>query len=239
MSALHASSPHGSAGALLLPALKGFVTASCLIVAGSMTATSLQFLPGLIGIAQHSVERSASSRVESGRLTPNPEPSNPAPETKSIHLTVPDASNWPAQKLNASVAGHKIAARQFSLMSKSAFLSQVPFELLSIISSGYLAYYYRRHITLSPHIWKSWAAVAGLITIVFPYTGIMMVPYDHKIARIAGFEEKLESYEDAPPDHDAEKTNTVEFLTKWNSLNGVRAVIMTLAGSLGLYTLLV
>ena len=64
-----------------------------------------------------------------------------------------------------------------------------------------------------------------------------MVPIDHKIARIGGEEEKIEPFEDAPPDREAERRNTVEFLEKWNSLNRLRSVVMFAAGGIGLWGL--
>lgn len=76
------------------------------------------------------------------------------------------------------------------------------------------------------------------MTAVFPLTGGFMVPIDHKIARIAGAEEKIEPYEDAPPDYDMERGNTEEFLTRWNALNAVRAGVVLVAGGVGLYGLL-
>lgn len=64
-----------------------------------------------------------------------------------------------------------------------------------------------------------------------------MVPLDHKIARLGGEEEKLEPFEDMPPDRDAERINTVDFLGQWNSLNKLRSTIMFAAGGLGLWGL--
>ena len=82
-----------------------------------------------------------------------------------------------------------------------------------------------------------WTAVAALIASIFPLTGGFMVPLDHKIAQIGGEEEKPEPFEDAPLDRDAERRNTVEFLGRWNTLNGVRSVIMFAAGGIGLWGL--
>ena len=64
-----------------------------------------------------------------------------------------------------------------------------------------------------------------------------MVPIDHKLAQLSGEEEKVEPFEDAPPDRDAERRNTVEFLGKWNSLNRLRSIIMFAAGGIGLWGL--
>ena len=65
-----------------------------------------------------------------------------------------------------------------------------------------------------------------------------MVPIDHKLARLGGEEEKVEPYEDMPPDRDAERINTVKFLGDWNRLNVVRSVVMFAAGGLGLWGLM-
>lgn len=62
-----------------------------------------------------------------------------------------------------------------------------------------------------------------------------MVPIDHKLARLGGVEEKVEPFEDSPPDRDAERINTVKFLGDWNRLNVVRSAVMFAAGGLGLW----
>lgn len=62
-----------------------------------------------------------------------------------------------------------------------------------------------------------------------------MAPLVHKIKRLGGDEEKIEPYEDAPIDREAEKSNTVEFVTKWGYLNAARAMVMYAATGLGLY----
>jgi hypothetical protein len=120
-------------------------------------------------------------------------------------------------------------------MSKTAFVTQVPPELLSILASGYLAYTsYNSHSNAAGH---KWAAVAALIASIFPLTGGFMVPIDHKLARLGGEEEKVEPYEDMPPDRDAERINTVKFLGDWNRLNAVRSAVMFAAGGLGLWAM--
>ncbi len=120
-------------------------------------------------------------------------------------------------------------------MSKTAFASQVPAELVAIVASGYLAYHsYSSRLSNAGH---KWAAVAALVATIFPLTGGLMVPLDHKIARLGGDEEKLEPFEDMPPDRDAERRNTVEFLGTWNRLNQARSVVMFAAGAVGLWSL--
>ena len=203
-----------------IQALKAAVTGTTLFIAGGMASTSIQFIPGLITAAQKAPSRSDSRGLESGRLTPQPN------ESKQLESATPTT---------AALEGYKIPAKQFVTMSKTAFATQVPPELLSIVASGFLAYHsYKNAGSIAGH---RWAAVAVLIASVFPLTGGFMVPLDHKIARIGGEEEKLEPFEDAPIDRDAERINTVDFLKKWNSLNRLRSVIMFAAGGIGLWSM--
>lgn len=203
-------------------AIKAAVTGTTLLIAGGMASTSLQFIPGLITAAQRSPTRPQINRLESGRLTPQPN------ETKGL-FTGPNAPSGTASE------GYRMPAQQFLAMSKTAFAVQVPPELLSIVASGYLAYHsYRHSTTLAGH---KWTAVAVLIASVFPLTGALMLPLNRKLAQIAGEEEKPEPYEDAPLDRDAERKNTVLFLRKWNSLNTLRSAVMFVAGGLGLWGL--
>jgi hypothetical protein len=177
MAALHTTIPHQDSPTLL--ALKGIIVGSSLFIAGGMATTNLQFLPSLVLAAkQRDANRPNSARAESGRLTPGAMSAN---EDKQLNLT-PQAAlkgTLDTQALSAS-SGYKVAALQFSLMSKTAFVTQVPFELLSIVASGYLAYRYRS-IALPVSLWSKWAAVAGLLAAVFPLTGGFMVPVSWKI----------------------------------------------------------
>ena len=205
-------------------ALKAAVTGTTLFIAGGMASTSLQFIPALIYAAQKAPSRPGVSRAESGRLTPQPN------ETKQLGHpgSVTGTSDW---------EGYKGAAAQFSSMSKAAFVTQVPPELLSILASGYLAYTSYNSSLSSSAAGHKWAAVAALVAAIFPLTGGFMVPIDHKLARLGGEEEKVEPFEDAPPDRDAERINTVKFLGDWNRLNAVRSAVMFAAGGLGLWGL--
>ncbi|KXL43605.1 hypothetical protein M433DRAFT_155639 [Acidomyces richmondensis BFW] len=222
---LHNDSP-------MLQALKGFSVGTTLFIAGSMTTTSLQFLPSLVLATQaRDTGRSRSSRMESGRLTPQPT----SVSEKQLHLTPGAAFQGQIDDAMISTRGYKLAAQQFSMMSKTAFVTQVPPELLTILASGFMAYHFRN---VGHSVWIRWAAVAGLVVSVFPLTGGLMVPLDHKIARLAGEEAAVEPYEDAPPDREAERNNAEEFLKKWNNLNMVRAGIMAVAGGIGVWSLL-
>jgi len=231
-----ASSLHpGDAHAMVLPALKGLAVFTPLFVAGGMASTTLQFIPSLILSTNQPSDSTRSKPENSGRLTPQ---QTPATETQGFNLTVPVPGQTPAA--TPSSAGYKLAAQQFVYMSRTAFTTQVPAEILAILSSTYLAYHHRQHILLtrSAHTWQKWAAVAALLTAVFPLTGALMAPIDHKIARVAGVEEKLEPYEDAPPDREMERGNTEEFLRSWNALNAVRTGMVVVGGGVGLWNLL-
>ena len=138
--------------------------------------------------------------------------------------------------------GYKVAAMQFTLMSKTSFRTLVPGELLSIITSGYLAYHYRSHTTtlLSRSLllpWQKWAVVSALIFAVFPFTLTLMAPLELKIARLAGEEPPIEPYEDAPPDRDMERGNAEGFLLGWNGFNAIRSGLLLVAGGVGLWGL--
>lgn len=201
-----------------------------------MATTSLQFVPSLIlATQQKDAPRSRSSRPESesGRLTPQP-----TTQDKQLHLTPAAALQGKLDDAVKTVGqGYKIAAMQFTLMSNTAFVSQVPFELLTVFGSGFLAYHYRS-TPLPSSSWQKWAAVFALVVSIFPLTGGIMVPLDHKIARIAGEEAQIEPYEDMPPDHEMERDNTETFMLQWNTLNAVRSGIMLVAGGVGLWSLL-
>ena len=205
--------------------LKLAVCGTTLFIAGGMASTSAQYIPGLIATAQKAPMRSSASRMESGRLTPQPK------SDKGLALTPGGVGSTSS----SSYEGYKGAAQQFVSMSKTAFATQVPPELLSVLASGYLAYHsYTNKVALAGH---KWVAVAALIASVFPLTGGFMVPLDHKIARLSGDEEKVEPFEDSPPDREAERRNTVAFLGQWNTLNRVRSVVMLAAGGIGLWGL--
>ncbi|KAK0936626.1 hypothetical protein LTR29_011777 [Friedmanniomyces endolithicus] len=220
---------------LTLLGLKGFAVGSCIFIAGSMVTTSTQVIPALLLASQQKDTKSHSSNLESGRLTPA---ALSASESKQMNLN-------PAAALRGSLdtsalsagSGYKVAALQFTMMSKTAFATQVPFELLTIIASGFLAYHYRSS-SLPASMWGKWAAVAGLMTAVFPLTGGMMVPIDHKIARIAGKEPPVEPYEDAPPDREMDRGNTENFIQQWGALNTIRAALVAAAGGVGLWSIL-
>ncbi|KAK5175683.1 uncharacterized protein LTR77_000822 [Saxophila tyrrhenica] len=197
------------------------VVGTTLFIAGGMASTSTQFIPALISAAQKVPSRNQNEG--SGRLTPQPDVS------KQLGI---DANTRAAV---FSFDGYRAAAQQFVLMSKTAFTSQVPAELLTIAVSGYLAYHsYSSRLSNAGY---KWAAVAALVATIFPLTGGMMVPIDHKIARLGGDEEKVEPFDDAPPDREMERMNTVEFLGRWNTLNKVRSVVMVAAGAVGLWGL--
>jgi hypothetical protein len=207
-----------------LLATKVGVVGTTLFIAGGMATTSMQFIPALITAAQR-IPSTTPSDPKSGRLTPQP--------TESKQLSI-DANNTGA-KAGGSYDGYRAAAQQFTSISKMAFATQVPPELISILASSYLAYHsFTRNVTSAGY---KWTAVAVLVASIFPLTGGFMVPLDKKIARLGGDLPKLETFEDAPPDREAERRNTVEFLGKWNGLNQLRSVVMFAAGGIGLWGL--
>lgn len=204
-------------------AIKAAVTGTALFIAGGMASTSFQYIPALVTAARKAPSRPEISRAESGRLTPQPD------ESKQLSAAAGGFTGGPA------FDGYKGAAQQFVTMSKAAFTTQVPPELFSIAASAYLAYHsYTKDTKIAGH---KWTAVAVLIASIFPLTGGLMVPLDHKLAQLSGEEEKVEPFEDMPPDRDAERRNTVEFLSKWNALNRLRSAIMFTAGGIGLWGL--
>jgi hypothetical protein len=232
MSALHASPLNIHSDSQLLLALKGFSIGTTLFVAGSMATTSLQFVPALIlATQQKDSKRPQAGRQESGCLTPQPTPG----QEKQINLSPAAALQGKIDESIISSRGYKLAAQQFSLISKTAFATQVPFELVTVFASGYLAFHYR---SIGQGAWSKWAAIVGLVATVFPLSGGFMGPLDHKIGRLAGTEPAIEPYEDSPPDREAERSNAEMFLKKWNTLNAVRGTIMFAAGAVGLWDLL-
>ncbi|TKA21682.1 hypothetical protein B0A50_08799 [Salinomyces thailandicus] len=217
----------------LVTALKGLTVGGTLFVAGTLTTTSLQYLPSLV-LATQQKDAPKTRSYESGRLTPAPTPG----QEKELNLT-PQAALQGRLDDSAKRAGtgYKIAAMQFSLMSKTSFATTMPLEAITILASGFLAYHYRS-IGLGASTWGRWAAVAGLVAGVFPLTGAVMAPMEHKLARMAGEEAQIEPYEDAPPDREMERGNTEMFLMRWNGFNTVRAGLMVVAGGLGMWGLL-
>ncbi|KAI6870035.1 hypothetical protein KC333_g3522 [Hortaea werneckii] len=218
----------------VVAALKGLTLGSTLFIAGSMTTTSLQFLPSLV-LAAQTRDSSRNRGLESGRLTPVP---TPGQEKKELNLTPQAALQGKIDESAKQVGqGYKIAALQFGLMSKTSFATIMPLEAVTVLASGFLAYHYRS-IGLSASAWGKWAAVAGLVASVFPLTGIAIAPLDHKLLRMAGEEAQIEPYEDAPPDREMERDNTEKFLKSWNTFNFVRAGLVATAGAVSVWSLL-
>ena len=218
----------------LVSALKGLTVGSTIFVAGALTTTTLQSLPALV-LASQTKAPASSRSLESGRLTPVP---TPGQEKKELNLTPQAAIQGKIDDSAKQVGqGYKIAAMQFTLMSKTSFATAVPLEALSLLASGYLAYHYRS-LSLPGSTWGKWAAICGLVTAIFPFTGVMMAPLDHKLARLAGEEAQIEPYEDAPPDREMERGNAEMFLKQWNGYNTVRAAILAVAGGLGVWGML-
>lgn len=107
----------------------------------------------------------------------------------------------------------------------------VPIELFAIGVFSVSAYRARSVGNLE---WRKWASAAAILGSVFPYRIALMEGLVHKIKRIGGDEEKVEPYEDAPPDREMERGNTVEFVRSWNVYNVARAGIIYVATFTGL-----
>ncbi|KAK4496966.1 hypothetical protein PRZ48_011415 [Zasmidium cellare] len=208
-------------------ALKGLALAATFSIATTQSTTSLFFIPSLLRPLQTSTSStktpsrpSSSLRVptlaseESGRLTPQPQ------ENKAFNFSLGTSGTY------------KAVAQQFALFDTLNFRLAVPLELLVISIYSVAAY---RARAVNNAAWTQWAATAGVVAAIFPYTGALMAPLVHKIKRLGGDEEKIEPYEDAPIDREAERSNTVEFVRRWGWLNAVRAVGMYVATGLGLY----
>ncbi|KAF2772643.1 hypothetical protein EJ03DRAFT_251718, partial [Teratosphaeria nubilosa] len=209
--------------------LKALTLSSTLFLAGSMTTTSTQHLPPLILATRQRETRSAPQH--SGRLTPQPTPTHEP--RLDLLLTPSTILQVKPDSTTTTTNGYKLASKQFTLMSRTAFATQVPLEILALLASTYLSH---RSRALGLPSWKAWAVVAGLVASVFPLTGIWMVPLDHKIARLAGVEEAVEPYEDALPDREEERGNAEAFLRAWGGWNAVRSLVMIGAGGVGVWS---
>lgn len=210
-------------------ALKGIALAATFSIATTQSTTSIFFIPSLLrplntasSSSSATPSRPASSlRVptlaseESGRLTPQPQ------ENKVFNFSLGTSGTY------------KAVAQQFAQFDTLNFRFSVPVEIFAIGVFSVAAY---RARSVNNAAWVHWAATAGAIASIFPYTGALMAPLVHKMKRLGGDEEKIEPYEDAPIDREAEKSNTVEFLTQWGYLNAARAAMMYVATGWGLYT---
>lgn len=209
-------------------ALKGIALAATFSIATTQSTSSLFFVPALLrplkttsSADSKSPSRPSSSlRIptvaseDSGRLTPQPQ------DNKVFNFSLGTSGTY------------KAVAQQFALFDSLNFSICVPIEIFAISVFSIAAY---RARNVNNGSWTQWAATASVVASIFPYTGALMAPLVHKIKRLGGDEEKIEPYEDAPIDREAEKSNTVEFVTKWGYFNAARAVVMYAATGLGLY----
>lgn len=206
-------------------AVKGLALASTFAVAATQIQTSAVIIPSLLRPLDSSQPSSPSQppsrptsslRVPSsndGRLTPQPS------ENKVFTFSL------------GSSGTYKAVAQQFAKHDELNFRVVPAIELANIALFGFSAY---RARNVGNPVWTNYAAAAGLLLSVFPLTGVFMSPLVHKLRRLAGDEEKIEPYEDAPPDREMEKSNAVEFLTKWGYLNAARAGLILAASGFGL-----
>lgn len=211
-----------------LTALKGLSILTPFVLAGSMSSASLELVPSLIALTRRSAEidTPSSSRSNNGRLTPQP---TPLKESSGFTLTVPSSSTTS----KASNTGYETAAQQFTSITRSATKARLAPGVLSLLSSTILAYHYQ---TSPSSRGRNYLTVAALIAAIVPLTSAFMAPIEHKIARIAGAEEKIEPYEDSPPARDQESANTQLFLERWDGWNKIRTAVVLLAGGIGLWT---
>lgn len=211
-------------------ALKGIALAATFSVATTQSTASLLVLPSLLRPLNNTTSTASSSRSpsrpssslriptvgseESGRLTPQPQ------ENKVFNFSLGTSGTY------------KAVAQQFAQLDALNFRVCVPIEIFAIGVFSVAAW---RARSVNNGAWVHWAATAGAIASIFPYTGALMAPLVHKVKRLGGDEEKIEPYEDAPIDREAEKSNTVEFLGQWGLLNAARAAMMYAATGVGLY----
>ena len=187
-------------------------------------STSIFFVPALlrpitsaINIPEQSSRKTSSSSlsvpqtpVESGRLTPNPQHSQRTFDF-GLHL--------------GSSGTYKAVAQQFGRLHSLSTVYNVPLETIAVGSFGMLAYRAR-----GTAIGKSWAAAGAVLVTVDILKAWFMAPLALKLLRVAGDAEPVEPYEDAPIDREAEKSNTVQFLRKWSTLNlGSSLVVLSTA----------
>ncbi|EME40197.1 hypothetical protein DOTSEDRAFT_74872 [Dothistroma septosporum NZE10] len=210
--------------------LKGIALASTFAIASAQATTALVFIPALLRPLESSKSASSSPsqppsrpssslrvpslQEESGRLTPSATPSS-----KFFDFSI------------GSSGAYRAVAQQFARMDALNLPFVVPLELFAIGIFSVSAY---RARTVGNLEWRKWASAAAVLGSVFPYTLGLMGGFVLKIKRIAGDEEKIEPYEDAPPDREMEKSNTVEFVKSWNTYNVVRAGIIYVATFTGL-----
>ncbi|PPJ54512.1 hypothetical protein CBER1_02496 [Cercospora berteroae] len=205
--------------------LKELAYTSIVFIAVSNLSTSLLFIPSLLRpittIAPlNQLEESKSTNdpnktdsllsvpqtpVESGRLTPQ------------ISQRAFDFS----QHLGSS-GTYKAVARQFSELQTLGTKLYIPLESTAMISLVALSTTTRKW----SYSWKCWLGAVGVLVTVDLLKAFFMAPLALKVLRVAGDAEPIEPYEDAPIDREAEKSNTVQFLRKWNVLNLASGLVL-------------
>ncbi|SMQ55078.1 unnamed protein product [Zymoseptoria tritici ST99CH_3D7] len=219
--------------------LQTFALTSTLSLATAMGTTSLLYIPSLLrplttqqtstspsdASSQPISRRSSALDIPAlhtpsadGRLTPQPTTPNGHPQT------------YFGGNGKGGEDTYRAVAQQFALFDTLASRLQVPLEVLSIAAYSTIAI--RAH-RAGLGVWTSYAAAAGLLVGVFPFTGLLMAPLSLKVRRLGGDEEKVEPYEDAPLDREAERGNTVGFVKEWAKWNVVRTVGVLVAGVVG------
>lgn len=79
----------------------------------------------------------------------------------------------------------KAAAQQFAIVYKAAKATQPPTEILATLVYGFLAWYYKNKTNDTTGSWKLYAAAAGAMFSVIPYTISLMEGISFKLVTLA------------------------------------------------------
>ncbi len=129
--------------------------------------------------------------------------------------------------------GYGIAVKQFKLLSDSAKITQVPLQALVVLASGYLAYRTRGDST---RIWERWAAASALVAAIFPLSAMFMEPLVLEILSLPGSEQH-QILKDTPSDSETDRAAAEKCMRQLGKLNAIRTGLMTIAGGIGLWSL--
>lgn len=213
-----------------LTALKGIALAATFSLASGQLSTSALFIPAMLRPLDGSREKYPTSPSLSRQSTS----ALNIPSASTDGRLTPQPSG--TFDFTQSVKGpYKGVARQFAQLEALTYRASVPIEVIAL---GMFSVAAVRSRNAGSKLWTHWAVAAGLVGTVFPLSAVWMAPLVLKIKRLGGDEEKIEPYEDAPIDRDAEKSNTVEFLTTWSYMNFGRSMLLYAAAGIGVLALL-
>lgn len=213
---------------------------STAFAAGSLGITSGCFIPALLRPLRRidaPATKSSPSVAKGTDGLPPPSLSAPEPTIESGRLT-PQASirdfDLDARYSSDSSDAYTIVAKQFVFLeTRLAAITTLTFPLALFGFGGLAIGQYRQYGRSGLGLW---AAGFGLVASAAMLSQIHMSPLVHKTARIAGDEEKIEPYEDAPIDREAEKSNTIDFIERWHTLNAWRTLLVASAFNIALLT---